>query len=150
MNKFTKHALLATALGLTLGVSGAAVADEDSDSKGCSNATLRGLYLFNASGFNIVGSASLPKSIVEYIRFNGDGTLVVPAATVSINGVISRSAPGGTGTYTVSSECTGSLQFGPPGPAFDLFIPPKGDYVAMIQTGPGAPVLQGAADRLSP
>jgi len=149
MNKQSKHTVLAAALGLTLVVSGAALANGDDDAKECSNASLRGLYLFSASGFNIVGGTPQPKSVVEYIRFNGDGTLTVPAATVSINGVITRSPPGGTGTYTVLSDCTGTLQFGPPGPAFDLFTSPKGGDVVMIQTGPGAPVMQGTADRLS-
>jgi hypothetical protein len=149
MSKQTKLTVLAVALGLTLTVPGAALADGHDDAKTCSNESLRGLYLFSASGFNIVAGTPQPKAVVEYIRFNGDGTLTVPAATASINGVITRSPPGGTGTYAVSPDCTGSLQFGPPGPAFDLFTTSKGGDLVMIQTGPGAPVMQGTADRLS-
>ena len=85
--------------------------------------------------------------------FHGDGKLTVPAATVSINGAISRSAPGGTGTYTVDADCTGSLVFGPPlapaGPAYDVFVTFKGSQIQMIQTGPGSPVFQGTAERIS-
>ena len=40
-----------------------------------------GLYVFTASGFNIVGGVAQPKVIVESIRFDGHGNLTVPAAT---------------------------------------------------------------------
>ena len=43
----------------------------------CDLRTLRGLYLFSASGFNISATgAHIPKVIAEFIRFNGDGTLI--------------------------------------------------------------------------
>ena len=93
-----------------------------------------------------------PKAIVELIDFHTGGNLTVPAATVSINGVISRSAPGGTGTYTLGADCTGTLLFGTqanPGPAYDLFVAFKGSQIQMIQTGPGSPVFQGTAERVS-
>jgi hypothetical protein len=112
------------------------------------------LYVFTAAGFNIVGGAAQPKAIVELIRFNGDGSLTVPAATVSINGVITRSPSDGPGSYAVAADCTGSLVFGPPGPTpqgptYDLFVGFKGSEIHMIQTGPGAPVFQGTAERQS-
>ena len=59
--------------------------------RACTERTLRGSYVFSASGFNIVGGVQQPKAIVEVIVFNGDGTLDVPAATVSLNGLIVRS-----------------------------------------------------------
>ena len=59
----------------------------------CTERTLRGSYVFSASGFNIVGGVQQPKAIVEVIVFHGDGTLDVPAATVSLNGAIIRSIP---------------------------------------------------------
>ena len=118
----------------------------DDHARGCSDATLRGLYVFNAYGFNIVAGVAQPKAIVEFIRFNGDGTLTVPAATASINGVIIRSAPDGPGSY---SACTGRSR-SPPGPTFDLFVAPRGSEVHMSQTGGAVPgVLQGTAERLS-
>ena len=43
------------AAAIVLAVSGVAQAkDNDDDGKGCSDSTLHGLYVFNASGFNIV------------------------------------------------------------------------------------------------
>ena len=145
---------LVIAVAMVLAVSGVARAhDDDEEAKPCSDATLHGLYVFTASGFNIVAGVPQPKAIVELIDFHGDGNLTVPAATVSINGAISRSTPGGTGTYTVNADCTGSLVFGPPvapaGPAYDLFAAFKGAQIQMIQTGPGSPVFQGTAERVS-
>jgi hypothetical protein len=143
------------AAAMALAVSGVARAfDDNDDVKPCSNHTLRGLYVFTASGFNInAQGVALPKAIVELIDFHGDGKLTVPAATVSINGVVTPSPPGGTGTYTVDADCTGSLVFGPPlappGPAYDLFVTFKGSEIQMIQTGPGLPVFQGKAERVS-
>lgn len=135
---------------LALGCVGLASADDEGDhGRGCSVSTLRGQYVFTASGFNIVGGVAQPKAIVELIRFNGDGTLTVPAATVSINGTVTRSPANGPGTYTVGTDCTGTLAFGPPGPTFDIFLAPNGSEVEMIQTGPGMPVFQGTVVRLS-
>lgn len=129
------------------GVSGIALADDDGERE-CSAATLRGLYVFAASGYNIVGGAAIPKAILESIRFNGDGTLTVPSATVSIDGTIRHSPPNGTGTYAVAPDCTGTLAFGPPGPTFDLILSPGGSEFFMIQNNPDT-VLQGKVVRLS-
>ena len=118
----------------------------------CGAHTLRGSYLFATHGWNIVGGVAQPKAIVEGINFNGDGTLVSPFATVSINGTIIRSS-GSVGFYTVEADCTGTLTF-TGGPSFDIFVQP-GDrkQVSMIQTGPVvAPpaVFEGTATKVSP
>jgi hypothetical protein len=147
MKTLIKLTLLSAAMTLALGH--AARADEHKH--GCSDSTLRGLYVFNASGFNIVAGVALPKAIVEFIRFNGDGTLTVPAATRSVNGVIARSPANGVGTYTLAPDCTGSITFGPPGPTFDVFAAPQGARIRMIQiTDPtqAGPVLQGIVERI--
>jgi hypothetical protein len=143
MNKLIKQ----TAVGITLalGVSGVSLAD--SANQGCALDTLDGLYIFTASGYNIVAGVAQPKAIVEVIRFNGDGTLTVPAATHSINGQVAQSPPGGTGTYTVDAGCTGTLAF-TGGPSFDLFIPLKGDELWMIQTNQNT-VFQGNVVKVS-
>jgi hypothetical protein len=136
---------------IALGVSGVALAAPDAR---CTLATLDGLYVFASTGFTIPASGPAePKAIVEFIRFNGDGTLGVPGATLSLNGVIAQIPPGGTGSYTVADlvpadgACTGSLTF-TGGPSFDLFIRAKGADIWMIQTNP-ANVLQGTATKVS-
>ena len=114
----------------------------------CSVRTLRGTYVFSATGFTInsVSGAAQPKAIIEIIEFNADGTLTVPAATRSQNGMIVRSVPS-VGTYTVEENCSGTIAFD--GPAFDMFLSPSGSQLWMIQTGPGSNVFQGSATRTS-
>jgi len=115
------------------------------DDEVCGLQTLRGTYVFAATGFNIVAGVAQPKAITEVIEFNGDGTLAVPAATVSLNGVIVRSAPG-VGTYAVANDCSGTIAFA--GPAFDIFIAPGARTIWMIQTNSNT-VFQGTATRTS-
>ena len=112
----------------------------------CGMYTLHGSYLFEAHGYNIVGGVAQPKTILEGIDFNGDGTLVSPFATVSINGVILHSS-GSLGTYTVNPDCTGTLSF-TAGPSFDIFVEPSGRQLSMIQTAPGSPVFAGTVTRV--
>ena len=68
----------------------------------------------------------------------------VPAATLSANGVIIRSLPGGFGTYTVEDDCTGTVAFN--GPTFDAFLSRTATTISMIQTNPNT-VFQGLATR---
>jgi len=89
---------------MILGVSGVALAN-GKDEDECTVATLDGLYVFTASGFNIVSGVPQPKAIIELIHFFGDGTLggTAPSGgTVSINGVINPIPPhpGPGGSYT--------------------------------------------------
>lgn len=147
MRKPSLHQLIIAAIAV--GASGSALADDDV--RVCRADKLVGLYVFAATGYNIVSGVPQPKAIVELIRLNGDGTLTSPAATRSINGVIGRSPPGGAGTYTVQADCTGTLSFNV-GLAFDIFVSPSGDDLWMIQTHDPvvtAPVLQGNVTRVS-
>ncbi len=126
--------------------SGTARADNPLPS--CGLATLQGSYLFATHGWNIVSGVAQPKAIVEGIDFNGDGTLVSPFATVSINGTIIHSS-GTTGTYTVAADCTGTLSF-TAGASFDIFVHASGKQLWMIQTGPEAvpAVFEGTVTRV--
>ena len=141
------------AAAMVLAFSGVARAhDDDDDAKPCHLSTLHGLYVFTASGFNIVAGAPVPKAIVELIDFNGDGTVISGKTTVSLNGTIihSKNTPG---TYTLGPDCTGTLEFtdGGANPKFDLYVAFKGSQIQMIQTAQtaGAPVFQGTAERIS-
>jgi hypothetical protein len=141
--------LLTAAMGL--GLSDVALANDK-----CLVNTLRGLYVFSATGFIIPAAPApaQPKAIVEFIRFNGDGTLDVPGATVSVNGVIIQVPGGVTGSYTLATlvpadrGCVGTLTFLPAGPHFDLFIPLSGQDIWMIQTDANN-VFQGTATKLA-
>ena len=136
-------ASLCLAAAMALGTSTTARAGGDAH---CSVQMLRGSYLFATHGWNIVGGVAQPKAIVEGIDFNGDGTLVSPFATVSINGTILHSS-GSLGTYTVNTDCTGTLSF-TGGASFDIFVEQNGKQLWMIQTGPGSPVFEGTVTRV--
>jgi len=115
------------------------------------------MYIFAATGHIIPASGpAQPKAIVEWIRFNGDGTLSSAGATRSLNGVIAQisSSDGAGASYTVADlvptgeGSTGTLAFSARGPNFDLFIPPKVEDIWMIQTNPNN-VFQGTATKVA-
>jgi hypothetical protein len=66
---------MVVAVVAVLGAPGVAFAEGGADR--CSEKTLRGRYVFSASGqtINPASGVALPKAIVEAIDFNGDGTL---------------------------------------------------------------------------
>jgi hypothetical protein len=140
---------VAMACAAVVAIGGARLAGTNGNGNGsgraCTERTLRGSYVFSATGFNIVAGVQQPKAIVEVIVFHGDGTLDVPAATVSLNGVIIRS-PHSVGTYTVEDDCSGTITFN--GPTYDVFLSKDGDDISMIQTNPNT-VFQGLATRTS-
>ena len=140
-------ALVSLVAVMSLGTSG--IVRAGSPEETCSVQTLRGSYLFATHGWNIVGGVAVPKAIVEGINFNGDGTLVSPFATVSINGMIIHSS-GSVGSYTVAADCRGTLTF-TGGPSFDIFVDPNGKQLWMIQTGPAAApaVFEGTVTQVS-
>ncbi len=141
---FFACALVSLVTAMAVGTS--ATAQSAPDARACSVHMLRGSYLFATHGWNIVGGVAQPKAIVEGIDFNGDGTLVSPFATVSINGTILHSS-GSLGTYTVNTDCTGTLSF-TGGASFDIFVEQNGKQLWMIQTGPGSPVFEGTVTRV--
>ena len=145
MKKLMKQ--VSAGLVVSLSVSAMAFAD-DGRGPQCREQKLIGLYVFSATGYTFVSSVAQPKAIVELIRFNGDGTLTVPGATRSINGVIGVSPPGGTGTYMLDADCRGSLAFSS-GNTFDIFASPSGEDLWMIQTNPNN-VFQGNVTKVSP
>ena len=133
---------LASLLGLamTIAISGTARAD-------CGLQTLRGSYVFNPHGFNIVNGAAQPIAVFEGIDFNGDGTLTVPFATVSVNGLILHFPPGGTGTYTLNQNCEGTLTFTGGPINYDIFVRSFGREIEMIETNDNS-VLNGTAEKV--
>ena len=143
----TSASSLASLLGLAMiAISGTARADGDWR-RGCGLQTLRGSYVFNPHGFNIVNGVAQPVAVFEGIDFNGDGTLTVPFATVSVNGLILHFPPGGTGTYTLNQNCQGTLTFAAGPISFDIFVRAHGKEIEMIRTDANT-VLNGTAKRV--
>ena len=119
------------------------------DGQECSAKTIRGVYMFHASGYNIVNGAALPKAIIETLVFDGDGNVSTPAVSISINGTILQPPQGAPGIYTVNADCTGNLTFADAaGNKFDLQINPNGSEINMLQTNTNT-VFQGTAKRVS-
>jgi hypothetical protein len=132
---------------LLAGLCNTSLAD-DGDRHACSWLTLNGTYLFRASGFNVAPGSHEPKAIVEILKFNGDGTMSAPAATLTLNtpgGFVLVRSTNALGTYTLEANCIGTITF-VPGPKFDVFTSPDGRVLNLIQTA-GAPagVLEGTA-----
>ena len=125
----------------------------------CKLSDLNGLYIFAATGWGVAPNANPvpdplpPKAIIEWIRFNGDGTVDSAGATLSLNGTVLQVPGGSTGMYSVTDlnpadgGCTGSLQF-TNGPLFDLFFAPNGAEVSMIQRDQHN-VFRGTATKIS-
>ena len=134
-------------LALTIGAPAAIPSLVLAQSPPCRQEALAGLYVFSASGHTLVAGVAVPKAIVEVIRFNGDGTLSVESATVSINGIITQVPHGGTGLYTVDASCRGTLTF-TPGPDFDLVASPLGRQAWLIQTNPNN-IFRGVVEKIA-
>ncbi len=81
---------------------------------GCSNANLNASYAFTFTGFStpregLVKQPEVPTAVVGVIPFDGAGN-VSYNLTLVVNGSLIP-AQSGTGTYTVNSNCTGSVSF---------------------------------------
>jgi hypothetical protein len=113
----------------------------------CSAATIRGAYIFNASGYNIVGGVAQPAAYIFTMVFDGLGNMTTPAVSLSRNGAIFSLPQGNPGNYTVDADCRGTLTFSG-GTTYDLQIAPNGNQFNMLQTNPGS-VTQGTAHRVS-
>ena len=108
--------------------------DEDASSRPkCSEATLKGTYLFAQNGVRIKGDEQRPFAIAGYDVFDGQGELK-GLASGNFNGQTFRNDRF-TGTYTVKANCTGTLTF-TDGTRYDIFIAPDGSKFAFVGTDP--------------
>lgn len=137
MNRLTKQ-LLAASLATSCCIAGSAFGhDGDRRTEGCSLETLKGLFVFNATGFRKTDGDWFPFAIVEYIRLNGDGTMAAEAVSVANrtgDGTMTRAA-GTPGVYTLDANCRGTLTFST-GHAYDIFTTEDGGKFQLIQTNP--------------
>jgi hypothetical protein len=137
LKPFAAWMVTAIAAVLVIGLIAAQPAFAEDESPSCSVATLRGTYIFDASGYINLPSGWTPKAVVEFLQFNGDGTLT-SVGTANIGGNLAgASFHPTTGNYTVNEDCTGTLAFNPSGPHFDIFVVRGGSQLHMIQTDTG-------------
>jgi hypothetical protein len=107
--------------------------DEKTSGAKCSEATLKGTYLFAQNGVEIKGDEQRPFAIAGFDAFDGQGE-VKGLASANFNGKITRKEPL-PGTYTVKANCTGTLTF-TNGTRYDMFIAPDGSKFAFVRTNP--------------
>jgi hypothetical protein len=104
----SRSGAFALLLPLTLAGAGNALA-ADAGAATCSEATLRGTYLFAHEGFTVSGTGRGPFAIAGQDVFDGHGNQR-GVITVSANGKITRFIHD-AGKYTVNPDCIGSIHF---------------------------------------
>jgi hypothetical protein len=111
---------------------------------GCSAATLNGTYMSEQRG-TLIG---LPYTQVNRIVSDGNGSLT-GSGTAVLDGVVSF--PVITATYTLNSDCTGTLTSVPAGLSQNFVIKVDGSQVFFIVTAhPAGPAtISGEAVRLT-
>ena len=139
--------MIAAVAAFALGLAPTAKAND----KGCSNATLKGTFADNGSGYTISPPAIAgPLAGVLAETFDGHGAMTA-AGTLSVNGNIV--AVTGKSTYSVNSDCTGTYtsQLSPLGITAHYFfvIFDSGNGLRWICTDPGT-VLSGTARKQFP
>jgi hypothetical protein len=124
----------AAALLTTIGAGYAKNEDAASKAK-CSEATLKGTYLFAQNGVEIKGNDQRPFAIAGYDVFDGNGK-VRGVSSGNFNGEVFRNDRF-SGTYSVKANCTGTVTF-KDGAATqgDVFIAPDGSKFAFVRTNP--------------
>jgi hypothetical protein len=115
---------------------------QDEASRACSANTLNGAYSLTFSGFTTNGAvpapitAFIPISGVGLVTFEGNGNLSA-SETVSLGGqILPVNVPG---TYTVNSDCTGSLTTSHA--HLNLVIVRNGKEISAVNTDHGNAVL---------
>ena len=129
-----KNKLLAIAYVslLSVGYVQVSSADGHHGKNSCSLKTLKGSYLYASSG-----TSSLSGSIVDYsdagiATYDGNGNF---SDSVSVNG--DPSITNYIGTYTLNSNCTGTLNYSIDNTHYNIFISPDGNTLKFVQTDAG-------------
>ncbi len=108
-----------------------------SSDQACSQATLKGNYVYAGDGFVVAGGGSTQRSPFATAGrevYGGDGT-ISGKDTTSTNGVVTRSTY--TATYSVRADCTATYTYdNDPDNPYELFLDPSGEEFAYVATAP--------------
>ena len=108
--------------------------DENASRAKCSEATLKGTYLFAQNGVEIKGNNDRrPFAIAGHDVFDGNGE-VKGLASGNFSGETFRNESG-SGRYSVKANCTGTFTF-TNGTRYDVFIAPDGSKFTFVRTNP--------------
>jgi hypothetical protein len=136
MNRYVVTLLVVLGVVGLLGVLAAKTGfanDENVAGAKCSEATLKGRYLFAQNGVEIKGNDQRPFALAGYDVFDGNGE-VKGVASGNFNGETFRNEAG-SGTYSVKANCTGTITF-TNGTSYDMFIAPDGSMFTFVRTNP--------------
>jgi hypothetical protein len=118
--------------------------DENASRAKCSEATLKGTYLFAQDGVDVTGNDQVPFALAGYEVFDGNGK-VNTVFSANLNGKITRNETL-SGTYSVKADCTSTVSYAD-GTRFDQFIAPDGSQLTFVQTKPSEFVTVGFEPR---
>ena len=129
---------------LVVGVSfnSAATPIEDPTKAYCSLKTLRGSYIYTNQGY----SGGQPYASSGLMSFNGAGKIAV----IYTNSITREQAPT-TGTYTVDSNCSGTMTFATGSTVNNIsntYFSPTGDSMTFVRVS-GDDVIGSEAKRVS-
>jgi len=139
---------LGSLLGLCLAANGC---NSSASGSGCSEATLKGTYVWAYDGFQITGDQAaqrVPLAFAGRDVWNGDGTMT-GAGSGGINGAIARTTA--NGVYVLNADCTGTLtQTDSEGVVshWDLYVLNDGALLTYVETDEGY-VASGVEQRAS-
>ena len=107
-------------------------ADEKEHATTCSPATVKGRYLFATTGTLAAGVFAR----AGYRIFYGDGTGTI-IATTTVNGVVTAKDAESDLSYTLNTDCTGTLTVLSVNAIAEIFVAPDGEEMVVIQTSTG-------------
>ena len=133
-----RKALFALTFGSLAAGSGIAFAGNDDTPTECSVSTLDGSYVYSTQG-TLDGE---PYAAAGIMSFDGEGNLAI-LATRSVE----REQVTNSGTYTIGSNCSGSMELGE-GTINDFYLGPAGRSFRFVRvSGEGA--VTGEAERVT-
>lgn len=135
---WARNGALFSIIGLVALVLTSTCARADGFHETCSNATLRGTYVYAYSGYSGTGGTLTRFTVAGLAVFNGDGTSHGIWTTATEGQPITRLATF-QGTYSVNSDCSATeVDTDQNGNVFhyDDFTQPGGQEISFIQTDP--------------
>jgi hypothetical protein len=133
-------AVLASAYTLgTLALIGTASTAGIAKTPSCSNATLKGTYVFGFTSWTILAGKAEPVALGGFDIFDGAGT-GTGVITLNSNGVVVYNNLPSTSTYTIKSDCTGTIVFkdGKSLVHDNVYLSPSGDEFTSVGTDKGS------------
>ncbi len=141
---FCALALMSLALA-----SASASADERGDARRCSNASLKGTYLYSGEGMTLL-AVPLPNGY-PYFPYIEVG-LEIYDGVGNVQNIYSNSQEPGhlsdTATYVVNPNCEGTVTYSS-GSVFSIFLGPNGDSFTFIQADDSSRIYSGQQQRVA-